>query len=117
MKVDIRTIHCELKETERDYAVEKIGKLEKYYKNIIAAEITFECHEAQAEENKRFECKVRLSVPGKDLFADGIARNIKGSIDAVESKLKSQVHKLSEQRKSKKFRSRAKEFITSFFGS
>ncbi len=115
MKINIRAIHFNLTDELRDYAAEKIGKLDTYYKNIILADIGIENHESEAKDQHHYIAKVKLVVPGKDLFADGTGADEFAAIDNVEQKLKVQIDKL----KGKQNKGKLDEFqslIRSFFG-
>lgn len=98
----------------RDYVADKIGRLEKYYKNVISAEISIKCdHEDHAGDT--FDIKVQIKIPGKDLFAEDVSRDIRNSIDEIEAKLRHQIGKLKEKQNPKKLY-KAKEAIRRFFG-
>jgi ribosomal subunit interface protein len=114
MKIDIRAVHFGLDKETRDYAAEKIGHLEKYYKNIIAAEIGITCdHEDTAGSS--YSVKAKLVIPGKDLFAESGSRNINEAIDKAEDRLHQQIIKLREKNNPKHLH-RAKEWVRNFFG-
>ncbi|MDD3480682.1 MAG: ribosome-associated translation inhibitor RaiA [Patescibacteria group bacterium] len=115
MKFNIRAIHFDLTDELRDYVAEKIGKLDTYYKNIIMADIAIENHESEAKDKYHYIAKVKLSVPGKDIFADGTGSDEYAAIDNVEGKLKVQIDKL----KGKQNKGKLDEFqsmIRNFFG-
>jgi len=114
MKIDIRAMHFEIDQQTRDYAAEKIGRLEKYYKNVILAEITLICdHEDHA--GSTYTCKTKLQIPGKDLFAESGSRNINEAIDLVEERLKHQITKLKERSNPRKLH-QVKQRVRDFFG-
>jgi ribosomal subunit interface protein len=114
MKIDIRALHFELDDETRDYAAEKIGHLEKYYKNIISAEISIICdHEDTAGSS--YTAKARVLIPGKDFFAESGSRNINEAIDKVEDRLHMQIIKLREKSNPKHLQ-KAKEWVRNFFG-
>jgi ribosomal subunit interface protein len=94
MKINIRAIHFELTDDVRDYAAEKIGKLDTYYKNIVMADIAIENHESEANDLHHYISKVRLSIPGKDLFAEGTGADEFAALDNVEEKLKVQIERI-----------------------
>lgn len=106
MKINIRAVHFELSEDVRDYAAEKIGKLDTYYKNIVMADVAIENHESEAKDAYHYIAKVNLSLPGKDLFAEGTGADEFTSLDNVEEKLKVQIERL----KGKQNRGKIDEF-------
>lgn len=114
MKIDIRAVHFELDEKSRNYAAEKIGGLEKYYKNIIKTEIVLEEHGGDTP-NVKYGCKARLYIPGKDLFAEEFGIDIMSSIDSVENKLQQQIRKAKEKNSPNKIH-QARAWMRNFFG-
>lgn len=114
MKIDIKALHFDLDGGTRDYAADKIGRLEKYYKNVILAEVTLVCdHEDHA--GSTYIAKVKLQIPGKDLFAESGSRNINEAIDLVEDRLKQQILKLRDRSTPKKLH-QIKQRVRDFFG-
>lgn len=114
MKINIRAVHFELTNETRDYAAEKIGKLDDYYKNIIKADVAIESHESEAKHGYRYIAKVTLSVPGKNIFAEATGPDQYFAIDNVEEKLKIQIEKIKgKQNKGKidKFQNIIRRFI------
>lgn len=114
MKIDIQAIHFNLDQQTRDYAAEKIGRLEKYYKNVILAEITLICDHEDTAGNT-YVCKTKLQIPGKDLFAESGSRNINEAIDLVEDRLKQQIFKIKGRSNPKRLH-QVKQKIRDFFG-
>ena len=93
MKINIRAIHFDLSNDLRDHAADKIGRLDNFYKNIIMADIAIENHESEAKGKYHYIAKVKLAVPGKDIFAEGTGPDEFACIDNVEQKLKVQIEK------------------------
>lgn len=115
MKINIRAVHFDLTNELRDYAAEKIGKLDDYYKNIIMADVAVENHESEKKGLYSYNAKVKLSVPGKDLFAEGTGADEFSAIDNVEDKLKTQVEKLKGKQNKGKL-DRFQLLVRNFFG-
>lgn len=114
MKIDIRAQHFEISDEERDYAAEKIGNLEKYYRNVISAEISIIC-DHEDTSGSSYTCKVKMVIPGKDLFAESGSRNINEAVDKVHDRLKHQILRLREKSNPKRL-FKAKEWVRNFFG-
>lgn len=115
MKINIKAIHFDLTDELRDYAAEKIGKLDDYYKNIILADIGIENHESEKKQKYSYVAKVRLSVPGKDIFADGTGPDEFSAIDNVQGKIKVQLEKLKSKQNQGKI-DKFQSLIRDFFG-
>lgn len=114
MKIDIKAVHFELDRKTRDYAAEKIGSLEKYYKNIIGAGITFDC-DHEDSTSPTYNMSVLLKVPGKDLFAKVKCRDLHEGTDVLEKKLKEQLLKLKDKSQNSKIHA-ARRWVRGFFG-
>jgi len=115
VKINIRAVHFDLTDEVRDYAAEKIGKLDDYYKNIIKAEVAIENHESEAKDRYHYITKVQISVPGKNLFAEATGADEFASIDNAEGKLKVQVEKLKGKQNRGKI-DRFQEMVRNFLG-
>lgn len=114
MKIDISTKHFQLDTKERDYVAEKIGRLEKFYNNIIKAQVIID-EQAGNTANVRYICKVTLSVPGQDLFAEESSRNVTTAVDFAEKKLKEQLFRLKDKSRPNPIHS-ARKWVRTFFG-
>lgn len=116
MKINIRAVHFDLTDELRDYAAEKIGKLDEYYKNIIMADVAVENHESEKKDQYSYIAKVKLSVPGNDLFAEATGADEFAAIDNAEGKLKIQVEKLKNKGKKRSGFQQAQDVFKNFFG-
>jgi ribosomal subunit interface protein len=114
MKIDIKAVHFTLDQKTRDYAAEKIGHLEKYYKNIISAGVSLDC-DHEDSNSPTYLMSVLLKVPGKDLFAKVSCRDLHEGIDALESKLKDQLFKMKDRSDGGKIHA-ARRWVKGFFG-
>jgi putative sigma-54 modulation protein len=114
MKIDIRALHFELEAKERDYVAEKIGHLEKYYRNVIGSDVAIEC-DHEDSSGSTYILKAVVKIPGKDLFAETESRDIFSGVDVLEQRLKEQIIKVKEKSNPKKLY-RAKEWVRNFFG-
>lgn len=114
MKIDINAVKFELDTKTRDYTAEKIGRLEKYYKNIVKAEITLE-ENACDTANVRYGAKARIEVPGPDVFAEEFDKDIFTAIDKLERKLREQLVRSKEKHNPNPIH-KAKNWVNGFFG-
>jgi len=106
MKLNIRAVHFELTDDVRDYVADKVGKLDTYFKNIVLADVAIENHESESSGQHSYVAKVKLSIPGKDVFAEGTGADEFTALDNVEEKLKVQL----ERQKGKRDRGKIDEF-------
>lgn len=114
MKFNIHGFHFDVNDEVRNYAVEKIGKLDKYYRNIIIADVKLEAEEGDTA-NVRYICTVQLEVPGDNIVAKQKGQDIHEVIDLVADELKRQISKKKEKENPKKL-ARAKDAVRKFFG-
>jgi putative sigma-54 modulation protein len=100
MNIIVTGRHLEITEALRNYAVEKIGKFEKYLSNINEAVVTL------SVEKYRHKAEVLLKVNGVMIQAEGTTGEVYSAIDGVVEKLEKQVlrykEKLQSHRKGEK---------------
>ncbi len=100
MNIIVNGRHLEITEALRNYAVEKIGKFEKYLSNINEAIVTL------SVEKYRHKAEVLLKVNGVMIQAEGTTGEVYSAIDGVVEKLEKQVlrykEKLQSHRKGEK---------------
>jgi len=114
MKIDIKAVKFELDTKTRDYAADKIGRLEKYYKNIVKASILLGKEDGDTA-NVRYDAKVKVEGPGQDIFAEDFDKDIFTAIDKVERKIKEQLTRTKGKRNPNPIH-RAKTWVKGFFG-
>lgn len=114
MKINIKSVKFELDTKVRDYAADKVGRLEKYYKNIVKADVALEEHSGDTA-NVRYGVKVRIEIPGRDVFAEEFDKDIFTAIDKVEKKLREQLVRNKEKHNPNPIH-RARSWVKGFFG-
>ena len=97
-KLEIKGVHIMMDEDLNKYAINKIGKLDRYLprkaRESAHAEILLE--EAKEKSNKKRTCEVILTLPNDKLTAKETTINIYAAIDIVEAKMKNQIKKYAE---------------------
>lgn len=96
MNIIVNGRHLEITEALRNYAVEKIGKFEKYLSNINEAIVTL------SVEKYRHKAEVLLKVNGVMIQAEGTTGEVYSAIDGVVEKLEKQVMKYKEKLQAKR---------------
>ena len=91
MKVNISSVHFDADQKLIDYINERISKLETFYDKIIDSNVVLKVDKAQDRENKLVE--IKLSVPGKDLFAKKQEKTFEEATDSVIEALRRQIRK------------------------
>ena len=91
MKVKVNAIHFSADQKLIDFINERVGKLETFYDKIISSEATLKIEESAGKENKVVE--IKLSIPGKDLFAKKNGKSFEEATDNVAEALRRQLRK------------------------
>jgi len=98
MDIIVTGQHFELTDTLRDYATDKIKKLEHYLDNIIKAHVVLTIEDSR-DEKKRHVAHADIHVRGKDLYAEAKAENMYAAIDELSDKLIHQARKIKDKEK------------------
>ena len=67
MNIKIQSIKFDADKKLTDFIEKKVSKLERYFDNIVDAEVFLRLQNSQELDNKVAE--IRLKVPGSELFA------------------------------------------------
>jgi putative sigma-54 modulation protein len=96
--IDITGVRYTPDEAIKKYVTKKIGKLDRFLprhaRKTLKAEVVLE--EVNRANGNKYECDVKLSVPGKSLNAKDSTLNMFAAIDIVEKKLADQLRKYKE---------------------
>ena len=98
MRIQITGRNVTIPDDVAQYAREKFGKLEKYFHNIMDAQVIF-----SQQKNNRV-CEVTIHASGKIIRAENKGTEFKESIDIVAERLERQIRRYKE-----KFLTRKKE--------
>ncbi|WP_134112511.1 ribosome hibernation-promoting factor, HPF/YfiA family [Hypnocyclicus thermotrophus] len=96
MRIIISGKHLEITEAIRDYAEKKVGKLKKYFDNIIEVDITLSVENTKSEGEKHI-ADVLIFANGTKLKAEAADKNLYASIDEVIDILENQITKYKEK--------------------
>jgi putative sigma-54 modulation protein len=97
MNVKIQSIKFNADKKLIDFINQKVNKLERYFDNIIDADVYLRAENPQEITNKIAE--IRLNVPGADLFAHKQCTTFEEAIDECVGALKIQIKKHKEKLK------------------
>jgi len=97
MNVQIQSIKFTADKKLIDFINQKVTKLDRFFDNILVAEVFLRVEKTQDLENKLAE--VRLSVPGNDLIAHRQCKTFEEAIDGCVDALKIQIKKHKEKLK------------------
>lgn len=91
MQINISGHHIELTPALKDYAEEKIKRLEHHFDQITSADITLTVEKLR----QKAECSIHVS--GGDLHASAEDENMYAAIDSLSDKLDRQLLKHKEK--------------------
>ncbi len=92
MKMDLQTVGFHAEDDLVQYAREKTENLQKYYDQIVGAEVYLKLVNDDRGDTKVAE--IKLNIPGNDIYAEERTDKFEGSINAACEKLKGQIRKL-----------------------
>ena len=97
-QIDISGVRYTADETTKKYVLKKIGRLDRYVsrhaRKTMAAEVVLK--EVNRANGNKYECTVKLTLPGKTLTAQDSTMNMLAAVDIVEAKLADQLRKYKE---------------------
>jgi len=92
MQLSISGHHVDITDALRDYATEKVGKLERHFDQITNVHVVLS---VENRVNQRAEATMHVS--GAELFADADSDDMYAAIDALTDKLDRQLLKHKEK--------------------
>lgn len=99
MDIKVQSLHFDADTKLLEFIDAKVGKLERFYDNIIGGEVTLKLEHVDNMENKVVDVKVL--IPGNDLFANRSARTFEAAIDSSVDALRRQLEKIKEKQRNK----------------
>lgn len=91
MNIRINAVKFDVDTKLVDFINKKVGKLERYFDDIINAEVYLKLENTSELENKVVE--IKLDIPGSDLFAQKQSKTFEESTDEAVAALKQQILK------------------------
>ena len=90
MQVDVHAVHFTADQKLVSFVENKLDKLTLFYDNIVRSEVFLKLDNTTTE-NKIAE--IRITIPGKELFAKRTDRSFEGAADAAVEALRRQIRK------------------------
>lgn len=91
MQIQVQSIHFDADSKLIQFIEEKLQKLTTFHDRIIKGEVYLRIDKSDVMENKIAE--VKLSIPGKDLFAKKQCKSFEEATDVAVDALKKQIDK------------------------
>lgn len=102
--IEISGVRYTADETTKKYVTKKIGRLDQYVprhaRKTMSAEVVLK--EVNRTNGNKYECDIKLILPGKTLNAQDSTMNMLAAVDIVEAKLVQQLRKYKETSEPKK---------------
>lgn len=99
MEIRIQSIHFDATEQLQAFIQKKTSKLEKFYDEINAAEVTLKVVKPETANNK--EVGIKIIVPNAEFYADKVCDTFEQAIDESLEALGKQLVKHKEKMRSK----------------
>lgn len=99
MKVKITAIHFNTDSKLEMFIEEKVSKLGVFSDDILGADVHLSLEKSQTKNFDSKVVKVRLDVPGYDLFSEKKSGSFEEGVDACVTALKSQLQKRKEKKR------------------
>ena len=99
MEIRIQAIHFDASEQLEAFIQKKVSKLQKYYDDILLAEVTLKVVKPESAKNK--QAGIRLNIKSGECFAEKINDTFEGSVDECVEALQKQLVKIKEKIRAK----------------
>ena len=99
MKVQVHSIHFDADQKLINFIQVRIDKLHTFYDRLVGGEVFLKLNN-EGIENKTVE--IKISVPGRKLFAKEQARSFEAAVDLATEALRSQLGRLKTRLRSKR---------------
>jgi len=96
MDLQVNSVHFDADKKLVHFVNNKVHKLETYFDHIIAGQVFLRLDKSSNDENKVAE--IKLSIPGKDLFAKKQCKSFEEATDLAVEALRKQVRRYKQTR-------------------
>jgi len=100
MDTNIKTTNFDADSKLKSFVNSKVNKLDKYFDGIIRAEVALNFDKSKKKFTENKEAKIKIEIPGNDLFAEKGATSFEEAIDDVIDALEKQIKKYKSRLKS-----------------
>jgi ribosomal subunit interface protein len=95
MNVKIQDVDFKASNDLQNFVTNKVNKLERYYSDIIDADVVMTLVKPETQHNKKV--RITLSVKGPDLFAEKTADSFEQATDEACEALEIQLKKFKDR--------------------
>ncbi len=94
MDIRIQSVKFDADQKLLDFIDKKVSKLSKFYDEVVSCEVTL----SLLPDNDNKDVKIRVFIPGKDLFVERNASSFEDAVVDCVDVLKEQLVKIKEKR-------------------
>jgi putative sigma-54 modulation protein len=91
MKINIRGIALTLRKDVSDFIQSKVEKLTRFYREIIAIEVSLKIDKSDTRANKL--CSIRLIIPGYDMLSGARGKTFEAATAQAVEALERQIER------------------------
>lgn len=99
MKVQVQAVNFNVDKKLVQFIDEKVNSLNKFYDNIIGAEVFLKVQNTSEKDNKILELKI--AIPGKDKVVKKTSNTFEDAILQALSSMKNSLKRLKEKQREK----------------
>ena len=99
MEVVVTGRHCEISDSFRGHAAEKLSKLEKHDHRIIRVHVEVECEQNPRQHDKSVHVELTAFSKGPVIRAEAAADHQMGALDLALDKMASQMRRAADRRR------------------
>lgn len=99
MRLRVHSIHFDADRKLIDFIQQRVDKLHTFYDRLVGGEVFLRLNN-EGVRNKTVE--IRISVPGKHLFAKEQARSFEAAVDSAAESLRAQLDRFKTRLKAKR---------------
>lgn len=96
MKTKVQAINFEISEKLQEFVEKRVGKLERFYADILEADVALTVEKREQANNKK--ARITLSIKGPDLFSEKQADSFEEAVVEACEALERQLEKHKERK-------------------
>lgn len=96
MKTKVQAVNFEMTEKLQEFVEKRVAKLERFYAEIIDAEIVLTLEKPEQAHNKK--ARITLAIKGSDLFSEKQANSFEEAVVEACEALERQLEKHKERK-------------------
>lgn len=95
MTIRIQAIKFDATEKLKEHITKKVSKLEKFFDEILTAEVVLKVVKPETVANK--EALVKINIPGNEIFASKVCDSFEAAVDTAVEAIEKQIIKHKEK--------------------